>query len=198
MTFLSALLAAETAPAAAPSATPAASAGPVADITKLFGDFGVDVHHLIPQLVNFAILAFILYRFAIKPALGQMEERNRLIEKGLADALAATKRLTEAQKTADIRLYAAADEAVRVVAEARATAKQAVEAAKAETQAAQTEVIARAKLAIEADRVKMFDEVRGELSRLVVETSAKVLAENLDDTQRGRLNEAAVKQLAAR
>jgi hypothetical protein len=30
----------------------------------------------------------------------------------------------------------------------------------------------------------------------VVETAAKVLEQNLDDTLRGRLNEAAVKQLA--
>ena len=37
---------------------------------------------------------------------------------------------------------------------------------------------------------------RGEVSRLVVETAAKVLEQNLDDAQRGRLNEAAVKQLA--
>ena len=205
MTFFSALLAADPAPVVAVAAQPAAvvpaaapAPGPVADIIKLFGDFGVDAHHFIPQLVNFAILAFILYRFAIKPALGQMEERNRLIEKGLADAQAATKRLAEAQQTADARLNAAADEAARVVAEARATAKQAVEAAKAEAQAAQTEVIAKAKLAIEADRVKMLDEVRSELSRLVVATAAKVLAENLDDAQRGRLNEAAVQQLAAR
>ena len=55
---------------------------------------------------------------------------------------------------------------------------------------------AKAKAAIEADRVKMMNEVRGEVSRLVVETAAKVLEQNLDDATRGRLNEAAVKQLA--
>jgi F-type H+-transporting ATPase subunit b len=201
MTFFSALLAADAAKAA-PHAAPAAahgaaeSHGPVADIMNLFGSFGVDLPHLLVQLVNFSILAFILYRFAVKPALGQMEERNRLIEKGLADAQAATQRLAEAQQASDAKLNAAADEAARILAEARNSAKAAVEAAKAEAQAAQTEVIAKAKAAIEADRVKMLAEVRGEVSRLVVETAAKVLAENLDDATRGRLNEAAVKQLA--
>jgi F-type H+-transporting ATPase subunit b len=199
MTFFSAFLAADaakTAPHAAPAAHGAAEAhGPVADIMNLFGSFGVDLPHLIVQLVNFSILAFIVYRFAVKPALGQMEERNRLIEKGLADAQAATQRLAEAQQASDAKLNAAADEAARILAEARNAAKAAVEAAKAEAQAAQTEVIAKAKAAIEADRVKMLAEVRGEVSRLVVETAAKVLAENLDDATRGRLNEAAVKQL---
>lgn len=201
MTFLSALLAAEPAKAAAHAAAPAAhgaaeSHGPVADIIKLFGGFGVDGPHLIVQLVNFSILAFVLYRFAIKPALGQMEERNRLIEKGLADAQAATQRLAEAQKASEAKLNAASDEAAKILAEARNSAKAAVEAAKAEASAAQADVVAKAKAAIEADRVKMLAEVRGEVSRLVVETAAKVLEQNLDDATRGRLNEAAVKQLA--
>jgi F-type H+-transporting ATPase subunit b len=205
MTFLTALLAAEpaheaakAAHAAAPAAHDAAPAahGPVETIIQLFGSFGVDGPHLVIQLINFSLLAFVLYRFAIKPALGQMEERNRLIEKGLADAQAATQRLAEAQKAADAKLNAAADEAAKVLADARNAAKAAVEAAKSEAAAAQAEVVAKAKAAIEADRVKMLAEVRGEVSRLVVETAAKVLEQNLDDATRGRLNEAAVKQLA--
>ncbi len=200
MTFLSALLAADAAPAAAKAAAGAAPVAPATNpadtIIQLFGSFGVDGPHLLIQLINFSILAFILYRFAIKPALGQMEERNRLIEKGLADAQAATQRLAEAQKASDAKLNAASDEAAKMLADARNAAKAAVEAAKAEATAAQTEVIAKAKAAIEADRVKMMNEVRGEVSRLVVETAAKVLEQNLDDATRGRLNEAAVKQLA--
>ena len=200
MTFLSALLAADAAPAAAKAAAGAAPVAPATNpaetIIQLFGSFGVDGPHLLIQLINFSILAFILYRFAIKPALGQMEERNRLIEKGLADAQAATQRLADAQKASDAKLNAASDEAAKMLSDARNAAKAAVEAAKAEATAAQTEVIAKAKAAIEADRVKMMNEVRGEVSRLVVETAAKVLEQNLDDATRGRLNEAAVKQLA--
>jgi F-type H+-transporting ATPase subunit b len=196
MTFFSALLAADAAKAAAHAAPATESSGPLGDIIKLFGSFGVDGPHLLVQVINFALLVFVLYRFAIKPALGQMEERNRLIEKGLADAQASSRRLTEAQQISEGKLNAAADEAAKILVVARTAAKAAVEEAKAEAQAAQTEVIAKAKAAIESDRLKMMEEVRGEVSRLVVETAAKVLAENLDDATRARLNEAAVKQLA--
>ena len=193
MTFLSALLAADTAKAAAPGAE---STGPVADIIKLFGDFGVDKPHLIVQIVNFTILAFVLYRFAIKPALGQLEERIRQAEQLQKDRSAAEAQLASAQKTAEAKLVAASEEATKILADARNSAKATIEASRAEAQAAQTEVIAKATAAIEADRVKMMNEVRGEVSRLVVETAAKVLEQNLDDSMRGRLNEAAVKQLA--
>ena len=193
MTFLSALLAADTAKAAAPGAE---STGPVADIIKLFGDFGVDKPHLIVQIVNFTILALVLYYFAIKPALGQLEERIRQAEQLQKDRSAAEAQLASAQKTAEAKLVAASEEASKILAEARNSAKATIEASRAEAQAAQTEVIAKATAAIEADRVKMMNEVRGEVSRLVVETAAKVLEQNLDDSMRGRLNEAAVKQLA--
>ena len=193
MTFLSALFAADTAKAAAPGAE---STGPVADIIKLFGAFGVDKPHLIVQIVNFTILAFVLYRFAIKPALGQLEERIRQAEQLQKDRSAAEAQLASAQKTAEAKLVAASEEASKILADARNSAKATIEASRAEAQAAQTEVIAKATAAIEADRVKMMNEVRGEVSRLVVETAAKVLEQNLDDSMRGRLNEAAVKQLA--
>jgi F-type H+-transporting ATPase subunit b len=198
MSFLS-FLAAETTPVAAGhAAAPAAaeSHGPLGDIIKLFGSFGVDGPHLLVQVVNFLILAFVVYRFAVKPALGQLEERIRQAEQLQKDRGAAEAQLASAQKTAEAKLVAASDEAAKILAEARHAAKAAVEAARAEAQAAQTEVIAKAKAAIESDRVKMLAEVRGEVSRLVVETAAKVLEQNLDDAQRGRLNEAAVKQLA--
>jgi F-type H+-transporting ATPase subunit b len=193
MTFLSALLAADTPKAAAPGA---ASTDPVTDIINLFGSFGVDKPHLIVQIVNFTILAFVLYRFAIKPALGQLEERIRQAEQLQKDRSAAEAQLASAQKTAEAKLVAASEEASKILADARNSAKATIEASRAEAQAAQTEVIAKATAAIEADRVKMMNEVRGEVSRLVVETAAKVLEQNLDDSMRGRLNEAAVKQLA--
>ena len=193
MTFLSALFAADTPKAAAPGAE---STGPVADIIKLFGDFGVDKPHLIVQIVNFTILALVLYYFAIKPALGQLEERIRQAEQLQKDRSAAEAQLASAQKTAEAKLVAASEEATKILVDARNSAKATIEASRAEAQAAQTEVIAKATAAIEADRVKMMNEVRGEVSRLVVETAAKVLAENLDDATRARLNEAAVKQLA--
>ena len=172
--------------------------GPVADIVKLFGDFGVDAPHLIAQLVNFSILAFVLYKFAIKPALGQLEERIRQAEQLQADRAQAEQKLADAKKTAQAELQKASDEAAKILNEARNSAKQTIEAAKGEAVAAVAEITRKGKESLEADRRQMLNEVRGEVSRLVVETAAKVLEQNLDDAQRIRLNEAAVKQLSSK
>jgi F-type H+-transporting ATPase subunit b len=181
-----------------PAAAHAEGHGPIGDIIQIFGNFGVDGPHLIVQLVNFSLLAFVLYRWAIKPALGKLEERNLIIEKGLADAKAAEQKLAEAQKSAEAVLNQASEQATKILFEARNVAKQTVEAAKGEAAAAVAELQRKAQEALEVDRRKMLNEVRAEVSRLVVETAVKVLDQNLDDAQRARLNEAAVKQLANR
>jgi len=184
--------------AAAEHAAPAAEHGanPLDGIIKLFGDFGVNGPHLLAQVINFSILAIVLWYFAVKPALGTLEQRTAIIEKGLADAEAAKKRLAEAEQAAEARLNKAADEAAATLAQARAAAKQVVEAAKAEAVAATAEVVRRGQEAIEADRRRMQVELRAEVARLVVETTAKVLDQTLDDAAKARVNEAAAKSLA--
>jgi F-type H+-transporting ATPase subunit b len=199
MSTLSLLLNAEPAHAAAATTEAhAASGNPVDSIIKLFGSFGVDGPHLLAQLINFSLLAFVLYRFAIKPALGQLEERIRQAEQLQSDRATAEQKLADARKHAEQLLIKASDEAAKLLNDARNSAKQTVEAAKAEAAAAQADIARKGAEAIEADRRKMMNEVRGEVSRLVVDTAAKVLEQNLDDAQRARLNEAATKQLASR
>jgi F-type H+-transporting ATPase subunit b len=195
MKIFSLLLPAAQAPAA--QGTTEAS-GPLDGITKLFGDFGVNTPHLIAQLVNFSILAFVLYKFAIKPALGQLEERIRQAEQLQSDRVQAEQKLADAKKTAQAELQKASDEAAKILTEARNNAKQTIEVAKGEAVAAVAEITRKGKESLEADRRQMLNEVRGEVSRLVVETAAKVLEQNLDDAQRTRLNEAAVKQLSSK
>lgn len=188
-----------TATPAAPAAHSATeSSNPLDGIIKLFGDFGVDAPHLIAQLVNFSILAFVLYKFAIKPALGQLEERIRQAEQLQSDRLQAEQKLLDAKKTAQAELQKASEEAAKILNDARNSAKQTIEASKGEAVAAVAEITRKGKESLEADRRQMLNEVRGEVSRLVVETAAKVLEQNLDDAQRTRLNEAAVKQLSSK
>lgn len=186
------------APAAPAAQDVAESSNPLDGIIKLFGDFGVDAPHLIAQLVNFSILAFVLYKFAIKPALGQLEERIRQAEQLQSDRLQAEQKLLDAKKTAQAELQKASEEAAKILNDARNSAKQTIEASKGEAVAAVAEITRKGKESLEADRRQMLNEVRGEVSRLVVETAAKVLEQNLDDAQRTRLNEAAVKQLSSK
>src|SRR4026208_835107 len=48
--------------------------------------FGVDLPHLIAQMISFSIVCLVLYRFAYRPILKILDERRRLIAQGLANS----------------------------------------------------------------------------------------------------------------
>ncbi len=175
---------------------PPLAAAPHDAIIELFKGFGVDGPHLLAQVVNFSLLAFVLYRFAIKPALGQLEARTAIIEKGLADADAAAKARADAERRREEILTQASQEAAALVTQAAATAQKTVEAAKAAAAAEAAEVLRRGQAALESERAKMLAEVRAEVARLVVATTAKVIDQSLDDAAKARVNDAAAKALA--
>jgi len=175
---------------------PPLAAAPHEAIIELFKGFGVDGPHLLAQVVNFSLLALVLYRFAIKPALGQLEARTALIEKGLADAEAAKQAKADAERRREEILTRASQEAAALVTQASATALRTVEEAKAAAAAEAAEVLRRGQLALAGERAKMLAEVRAEVARLVVATTAKVIDQSLDDAAKARVNEAATKVLA--
>src|SRR5690242_6848195 len=52
-------------------------------ITKITQDFGLRVPLLLAQILNFLIVAFLLWRFAFKPVLAALQARQQKIESGL-------------------------------------------------------------------------------------------------------------------
>jgi len=57
-------------------------------------------------------------------------------------------------------------------------------------------ILAKAQEAIELERKKMLAEARGEITRLVVATAERVLAQQLSEPDRARYNESAARDLA--
>ena len=70
---------------------------------------GINAKLLIAQVVNFAILLFVLKRYAYRPILKLLDERSAKIEKGLADA-----------EQAALTLKETSAEEKRILSEARA------------------------------------------------------------------------------
>lgn len=175
----------------------AAASAEVPGSVDLFTRFGIEGKYVAMQFVSFAILAFVLYRFAIKPTLSTMDERNARIESGLKNAEATTARLAEAQKESAALIAQARQDANKVIDEARATAKALAER---ETNAAverANAIITKAHEANALEHKKMLQEARAEIARLVVTTTERVLAKKLTDADRSAYNEAAAKELTS-
>ncbi len=166
-------------------------------VHELVEKFGIDGVNVGMQLLSFAILAYVLYRFAIKPTLATMDERNRQIEAGLKNAEATAAKLAEANVQAAAQLKAAQVEANKIVDEARKAAKDLSDRETAAATERAQQLIAKAQQAIELEHKKMLADARTEIARLVVATTERVLAKQLTDAERGAYNQAATRELTS-
>jgi F-type H+-transporting ATPase subunit b len=83
------------------------------------GKLGLDPIHLAAQVVNFLIIAWVIYRFLLKPLLATMKARREKIAQGLADSETAKSALQDAARERDRILQEASAEAFRLLQNAR-------------------------------------------------------------------------------
>ena len=166
-------------------------------LTKITQDFGIQVPFIIAQVVSFSFVAFILWKFAFKPVLATLDERQQKIAAGLAYAEDMKAQLAQAQTTAAAQLKDAQVAASKIIDEARKTAKELSEreAAAAITQAAA--IIAKAHQSNVLEYKKTLDEARTEIARLVIATTERVLSKKLSESDRAGYNEAAARELTS-
>lgn len=172
-----------------------AAAPDAAGSANLLTRFGIELGYVIWQLVSFAILAFVLYKFAIKPILATVDDRNRQIESGLQNAKATAAQLEQAKVEAANQLKQAQVEANKIIEAARQTAKAASDREIAAATQRANDLVTKAQQAIELEHRKMLAEARAEIARLVVATTRQVLAKELSAEERARYNDAAVREL---
>jgi len=167
-------------------------ANPVADVAA---SVGVTWHKLIAQIIIFVVILTVLRLFAFGPIGNILEKRRRTIIQSLEDAEKAKKALAEAEATRQNIIREATDKAREIVEQATKTAEAAGQKKIQEAIAQAEAIIQKAQQAAAADRERMLNELRGELGRLVVATTAKVTGKVLTDDDRRRLVEESVSVL---
>jgi F-type H+-transporting ATPase subunit b len=182
--------------AAAPAAEAAANHGEAASgISKITHDFGVSWPFLLAQIVNFCVVAVILWKFAFKPVLATLDERQRKIAAGLqyADEMKAKLEAVQQESAASARRAQA--DATKIIDEARKSAKEFLDKQSQETAAKAGDILVKAQQVIELEKKKMLAEARTEIARLVVETTERVLSKELSEADRSRYNDSAAREL---
>lgn len=180
------------------NALPLFAAGSLADTAKETAlTFGLDAPHFIAQCISFAIVAFLLHRFAYKPVLKMLDERKERIAESLANAEKIKQELAKTEEARQEVLAKANAEAVRMIEEARAAAAKVLEAESQKAVATANQIIAKAREANEAELARMKTELRREMGRLVVQASLQVTGKILTAEDQQRLVEETNKELAA-
>jgi len=172
-----------------------AEAGSNGQIEEIARTFGVDWSHLIAQMISFSIVCLLLYSFAYRPILKILAERSQLIAQGLANSakIEAELQRTEAQRE-DVIVQANA-QATRYIEEARGVAARLREQETQKAIAAAELIIVNARESATQHHARMLVELKREVGRLVVQTTASVAGRVLTSEDQRRLAEDTARQL---
>lgn len=169
-------------------------AGPLEQIKQ---QFGLNGWGLLSQIISFSLVAFVLYRFAYHPILAVLEARRNTIADSLKNAEQIKTQLAEAQKKSDELLSKAGADATKMIEEARTAAKQVGERESQRAVAQAADIIQKAREAGEAEQKRLLAELKKDLSRLIVETVAKVTGKVLTAEDQRKITEQATREIAA-
>jgi len=148
---------------------------------------GINLGFLIFQILNFSVLAVLLYAFAYRPILKMLETRKQKIAQGLEDANIAAEARSNAEKEASKIVAEAQTKAAQLVREAteRAEAAGREVRAAAEAEAVKARDAALAEIGVERDRI--LGEVRSQVAALSISAAQKLIGETLDERRQHTL-----------
>ena len=132
----------------------------------------------------FLVLLFILTKFAWRPILNAVKEREKNIEQSLASAEKAKEEIAALQAKNEDLLIEARKERDKLLASARETADQMVAEAKNTAKAEGEKIIASAREAIRNERKVAIEQIKSEVTLLSVELAEKILKNQLDSNQK--------------
>ena len=158
--------------------------------------FGWEPRLFLSQVISFVLVALLLRWFAYKPILRVLQQRRDQIAQAQLNAEKIKQQLAEAEQRHAEILSKANAEAQKMIDEARASASVVAERKQQEAIAAAEQIVAKAREAGAIEHERTMAQLKRELGRLVVDTTAKVTGKVLTADDQRRLQEEASRQLA--
>jgi F-type H+-transporting ATPase subunit b len=173
-----------------------ATAGGSGQIEEITRTFGVDWSHFVAQIISFGIVCVILQMLAYKPILRILEARRQQIASGLANARKINEELARIETERRSILARADIDGKRLIEEARSVAALVGRDEIRKANMVAEQILNRAHEAAERDRVNTLAEVKRQIGRLVVHTTAAVTGKILTRDDQRRLVEETTRQLS--
>ena len=146
---------------------------------QLLENFSLDL--FIKQLVLFLILIFIMVKFAWKPILNALNDREEGIKDALDSAEKAKREMQNLQADNQKLLNEARAERETMLKEARDIKNKMIEDAKEEAKAEASKLIAQAQASIETEKKAAIADLKSQVANLSIDIAEKVVREELSN-----------------
>ncbi len=150
---------------------------------------GINWSLLIAQIVNVALLLWMLSSFLFKPIIAMLNERTKRVQESLAEADKMKSQIADSRKAYDAEIARARTEAAGVLAQAgeRAKVQEAEIIAQARVEAERIKEDARKTL--DQERDVLVRDLRGQMAQLVTATASRVLGAELKSNHDALIDE---------
>ena len=148
---------------------------------------------IIWTFLAFLVVLFILKKYAWKPILKSLKDRETNIADSLATAERVKAEMAQLQSENEALLAKAREERGQLLKEARETRDRIVNEAKEQAKVEASRIVAEAQQAIQQQKMAAITDVKNQIGHLVIEVSEKVLRRELSDKN---AQETYIKQLA--
>jgi len=136
------------------------------------------------MIVTFAIIFLILKKYAWKPILGMIKEREEGIEKALQSADNARKEMQDLKSSNEKILAEARAEKDVMLKEARDTKDAIINEAKAKAKVEADRMVAQAREAIQTEKLAAITELKAQVATLSIDIAEKILKEQLSSEEK--------------
>ena len=146
-------------------------------------------------IVTFLVLAFLLKKFAWKPLLQSLQQREEGIQHAIERAEQAKREAEQLLEENRKQLALAEQEGHRLLTEARALAEKLKSEIVESAQQQSRRVIDQARQEIDRDKDAALLQLRGEVANLAIQVAEKILGETLDDKKHRTIVDTYLKEL---
>ena len=150
---------------------------------------------LLAQAVVMIVFVAICWRYIYPPILSVMQEREKKISDGLEAAKKADDSLEEAKLAFDKELNQAKAEAAEILEKANARASKIVSDASLKAESEAEKIMASAETAIENETNKAKEELRQQMSDIIIDTTQKILGDEISKEKHQEILKKAAKEL---
>lgn len=169
--------------------------GPAEPQASGIGAFNINLRSFLFQLATFVIVLLVLRRWVFPKLTATIEARRRALEESLVKAKETEEALTRAEAQAGQIIKAAREQADRAMSDANNQAKDIIAKAEATADAHAKRLVEEANERLSHEHLKLQEQLKGELTDLVVMTTEKVLRQKVNQAEDRRLVERQVKEL---
>lgn len=144
--------------------------------------------------MNFAIVFFVLYRYALKPLAALMNDRKQTIAQGVTDAVTNAALVEQTRALFDQEKAKAQEAAQQLLHSMKAEIEEKRLALIADTHAQAEKLIDDTRIQLEQEKATIIQEARAAIGGLVVQSTEKVM-QSLPANVKEALLEQAIKDL---